>query len=94
MANKIEKYTNYKAYICDKRMAAHEVDEKKLEEVVEKLTKMYKNPYIRFMWVANSNKAMCVVYSDTKKNERFTRLVSFDVVEEIINEYNNKLKGK
>ena len=94
MTNKIAKYTNYNAYILVKGMAAHKVDEKKLEDVVEKLTKMYKNPYIRFMWVANSNKAMCVVYSDTKKNERFTRLVSFDVVEEIINEYNNKLKGK
>ena len=94
MTNKIAKYTNYNAYICDKRMAAHEVDEKKLEEVVEKLTKMYKNPYIRFMWVANSNKAMCVVYSNTKKNERSTRLVSFEVAEEIINEYNNKPKGK
>ena len=94
MTNKIAKYTNYNAYILVKEASAHKVDEKKLEEVVEKLTKMYKNPYIRFMWVANSDKAMCVVYSDTKKNERFTRLVSFDVVEEIINEYNNKLKGK
>lgn len=93
MTNKIAKYTNYNAYILE-RHAAHKVDEKRLEEAVEKLTKMYKNPYIRFMWVSNSNKAMCVVYSDTKKNERFTRLVSFDVVEEIINEYNNKLKGK
>ena len=94
MTNKIAKYTNYNAYMLVKGMATHKVDEKKLEEVVGKLTKMYKDPYIRFMWVANSNKAMCVVYSDTKKNERFTRLVSFDVVEEIINEYNNKLKGK
>lgn len=94
MTNKITKYTNYNAYILFKETVAHKVDEKKLEEIVEKLTKMYKNPYIRFMWVSNSDKAMCVVYSDTKKNERFTRLVSFDVVEEIINEYNNKLKGK
>ena len=94
MTNKIAKYTNYNAYMLVKGMAAHEVDEKKLESVVEKLTRMYKDPYVRFMWVANSNKAMCVVYSDTKKNERFTRLVSFDVVEEIINEYNNKLKSK
>ena len=67
MTNKIAKYTNYNAYILVKGMAAHKVNEKKLEEVVEKLTKMYKNPYIRFMWVANSNKAMCVVYSDTKR---------------------------
>ena len=94
MTNKIVKYTNYNAYMLIKGTAVHKVDEKKLEGVVEKLTKMYKSPYIRFMWVANSDKAICVVYSDTKKNERFTRLVSFDVVEEIINEYNNKLKGK
>lgn len=84
MTNKIVKYTNYNAYMLVKGMAAHKVDEKKLEEIVEKLTKMYKNPYIRFMWVANSNKAMCVIYSDSRKNGRLTKLIPFDDAEKII----------
>ena len=81
---KFEKYTNYNGYICDKRMNAHEVDNIRLLKVIDKLTESYKNPYIRFMWVADTDSAMCVVYSDLKKNMRMTKLVPFDKAEELI----------
>lgn len=83
MKKKIDKYTNYGVYILERR-AAHKVEEQRLDGVAEKLTEKYKNPYIRFMWVANANKAMCVVYSDSKKNEQLTKLVSFDEAEKVI----------
>ena len=81
---KFEKYTNYNGYICDKRRNAHEVDNIRLLKVIDKLTDTYKNPYIRFMWAADTNNAMCVVYSDLKKNMRMTKLVPFDKAEELI----------
>lgn len=81
---KFEKYTNYNGYICDKRMNAHEVDNIRLLKVIDKLTDTYKSPYIRFMWVADVNNAMCVVYSDLKKNMRMTKLVPFDEAEKLI----------
>ena len=81
---KFEKYTNYNGYICDKRMNAHEVDNIRLLKVIDKLTDTYKNPYIRFMWVVDANNAMCVVYSDLKKNMRMTKLIPFDEAEKLI----------
>ena len=83
MKKKIDKYTNYGGYVLMKRVA-HKIEEQRLEGVIDKLTKKYKNPYIRFMWVANVCSAMCVVYSDTKKNERLTKLVLFDDAEKVI----------
>lgn len=84
MKKKIDKYTNYDVYIIVPKMAAHEVDKQRLEGVVDKLTEKYKNPYIRFMWVSNVDTAMCIVYSNSKKNERLTRLVPFDEAEKVI----------
>ena len=83
MKKKIDKYTNYGSYILMKR-AAHEVDKTRLVNAVDKLTEKYKNPYIRFMWVSNVDTAMCVMYSDLKKNEKLTKLVPFDEAEKVI----------
>lgn len=84
LPKKFEKYTNYNGYICAKRMSAHEVDNIRLLKVIDKLTDSYKNPYIRFMWVAYTDSAMCVVYSDLKMNVRMTKLIPFDKAEELI----------
>lgn len=87
---KYEKYTNYNGYIVGKsiRMEVHQIEESRLLKVLVKLQEKYKNPYIRFMWVANTTNiicsSMCVLYSDFKKNERATKLVPFDDVERII----------
>ena len=81
---KFEKYTNYNGYICDKRMNAHEVDDIRLMKTIAKMQEKYKNPYIRFMWVTDATEAMCVMYSDFKKNERATKLVPFSEVEQLI----------
>ena len=83
---KLEKYTNYNGYICDKRMGAHEVEESRLLKVIMKMQEKYNNPYIRFMWVTDATEAMCVLYSDMKKNVRATKLVQFSDVEKVINE--------
>lgn len=78
---KYEKYTNYNVYIIGHRTGSHEINHERLLSFIDKLTAKYKNPYVRFMWVANTDKAMCVVYSDSKKNERLTKLISFDNAE-------------
>lgn len=83
---KFEKFTNYNGYICDKRAGAHSIEEARLLKVLIEMQNKYKNPYIRFMWVANVESAMCVLYSDSKKNERATKLVPFDEVEQLIME--------
>jgi hypothetical protein len=78
---KYEKYTNYNVYIIGHKDGSHEINHERLLSFIDKLTAKYKNPYVRFMWVANTGKAMCVVYSDSKKNERLTKLISFDNAE-------------
>lgn len=83
---KFEKFTNYNGYICDKRAGAHSIEEARLLKVLIEMQNKYKNPYIRFMWVADAKSAMCVLYSDSKKNERATKLVPFDEVEQLIME--------
>lgn len=79
-----EKYTNYNGYIVGNRMNAHAIEEIRLLKVITKMCEKYKKPYIRFMWVTDVDTAMCVLYSDFKKNERATKLVPFDDVERII----------
>ena len=84
---KFEKFTNYNGYICGKRCGAHEVEESRLLKAIIKMQEKYKNPYIRFMWMRKEgcNEALCVLYSDSKKNVRATKLVTFSEVEQIIN---------
>ena len=77
---KYEKYTNYNGYICCSGRG-RKIDHARLLSFIDKLVVKYKHPYIRFMWVANTDEAMCVVYSDSKKNERLTKLISFDNAE-------------
>ena len=81
---KYEKYTNYNVYIIGHRDGSHEINHERLLGFIDNLTAKYKNPYVRFMWVANTDKAMCVVYSDMKKNERLTKLISFDNAEDVV----------
>lgn len=83
---KYNPYTNYNVYACDKRAAMHEVESDRLIKVIEQMIKKYKHPYLRFMWVVNSQEAMCVAYSNYKKNERLTKLVPFKTVESLIME--------
>lgn len=84
---KFDKYTNYNGYICDRRAGAHEVEEERLLNAIAKMQNKYKNPYIRFMWMTREGveEALCVLYSDMKKNERVTKLVPFSEAENIIN---------
>lgn len=84
LQKKFEKFTNYNDYICDKRMNAHDVEEVRLMKVIMKMQEKYKNPYLRFMWATDATSAMCVLYGDIKKNERVTKLVPFDEVEQLI----------
>ena len=90
LPRRFDKYTNYNGYICDQRVGAHEVEETRLLNAIAKMQKKYKNPYIRFMWMTREGveEALCVLYSDVKKNERATKLVTFGEVERIIsNDY-------
>ena len=82
---KFEKFTNYNAYICGRRMGAHEVEEVRLLKVIIKMQEKYKKPYIRFMWMTQEgvSEALCVVYSDYKKSERLTKLVPFSIAEKV-----------
>lgn len=84
ISRKFEKFTNYNEYICYKSVGAHSIEEARLLKVLIEMQNKYKNPYIRFMWVADAKSAMCVVYSDSKKKERLTKLVSFDEAEKVI----------
>ena len=84
MPRKYEKYTNYNVYIIGHKSGSHEVNHERLLSFIDKLIVKYKNPYIRFMWVSNADTAMCLVYSDLKKNEKLTKLVSFDEAEKVI----------
>lgn len=74
----LDKYTNYNGYYVGGR-GAHPVDELTLCKVIGALRETHKSPYIRFMW-SNHDTAMCVVYSNSKKNERMTKLVPFNEV--------------
>ena len=77
----LEKFTNYNGYIVGRRRNAYEIDAVRLANVIGELRKLYKNPYIRFMWVSDAKEAMCVTYSDLKKNERVTKLSPFSELE-------------
>ena len=86
LPKQLEKYTNYNSYIVEKRLdCVHEVENKRLCSLIGKLREKFKNPYIRFMWMKQegADEALCVVYSDIKKNERLTKLVPFSVASEI-----------
>ena len=90
LPKKYERYTNYNGYVSDKRFS-HEVEHKRIKEVIRLLCEIFPRPYIRFMWINEPNTARCVVYSDLKENTRFTKLMSFDSAEQYINmEYNKK----
>lgn len=81
---KLEKYTNYNAYIDNKRMGGHEIEEARLLKVIAKMSKKYKAPYIRFMWMSREgcNDALCVFYYDDTR----TKLLPFSEVEQRIME--------
>lgn len=83
-----EKFTNYNGYICDKRAGAKEIEMSRLLKFIVKMQEKFKNPYIRFMWTTKDgvDEALCVMYSDFKKNERATKLVPFSEVEQLIME--------
>ena len=84
LPKQLDKYTNYNSYIVGKRLdSVHEVEHKRLCALIGKLRTKLKNPYIRFMWMTQEgvNEPLCVVYSDSKKNERLTKLVPFSVAE-------------
>ena len=84
LQRKYEKYTNYNGYICDKRMNAHEVEETRLIKAIQKMSEKYKDPYIRFMWIADVEYPMCILYENLSENGRKTKLVPFDEVEKVI----------
>ena len=86
LPKELEKYTNYNSYLIGYRKGQHEVNEQRLMKFIGVLIKKYKNPYIRFMWVSNADKPMCVIYSDVKKMERATKLIPFDEAENNITE--------
>jgi len=88
LPRKFDKYTNYNGYICDKRTCACEVEESRLLKVIMKMQEKYKKPYLRFMWMTREgvNEALCVLYSDVKKCERATKLVTFSEVERMFTE--------
>lgn len=86
LPKQLEKFTNYNSYIIGHSLGSvHEVDHMRLSSFIGKLHKKFKNPYIRFMWVTQDgvNEAVCVVYSDHKKNERLTKLVPFSEAEKV-----------
>ena len=85
---KFEKFTNYNGYICDTRKVARKIEETRLLKVLIKMQEKYKNPYIRFMWMKREgcDEALCILYSNIKKNEQATKLVPFSEVEQIIME--------
>lgn len=82
---KFDRYTNYNVYIIANRKALT-VEVERLFAVIAKMQQKYKKPYIRFMWTSDATTAMCILYSDYKKNERATKLVPFDEVEQIVME--------
>lgn len=86
LPKKYEKYTNYNGYIVGNKKFAHAIEEIRLLKVITKMCEKYKSPYIRFMWVADAPTAVCVLYSDVKKNEHVTKIVLFDDVEKLIME--------
>lgn len=88
LPRKFDKYTNYNGYIVDRRTGAYEVEESRLLKVIMKMQEKYKNPYLRFMWMTREgvNEALCVLYSDKKKCERVTKLVTFSEVERMFAE--------
>ena len=87
LPRQLDKYTNYNGYIVEKRLSCvHEVEHTRICNLIKKLCCKYKNPYVRFMWMTKEgvNEALCVVYSDYKKNERLTKLIPFSEAEKII----------
>lgn len=84
LPRQFDKYTNYNRYIVGNR-SAHEVDKLRLAEVIGELKETYKRPYIRFMWVSDTDEAMCITYSDYKMGERLTKLIPFRELEVIVN---------
>ena len=86
LPRKFDKYTNYNVYITKKGRCAFEIDNARLMKVVLKMAEKYKDPYIRFMWVSNTDTAVCFLYESVKKNVRKTKIVPFDEVEKIIME--------
>ena len=86
LPKQLDKYTNYNSYIVLRTLnSVHEVDHMRLCTLIGKLRERFKNPYIRFMTMTQDgvSEALCVVYSDFKKNERFTKLVPFSVAEKV-----------
>lgn len=70
------KYTNYSAYILYAYQGvACKVDERTLCKLIQRLVKKYKKPYVRFMWRANTEDAMCALYDGV---ERKTKLITFN----------------
>lgn len=84
LPKKLDKYTNYNAYLAG-NSPAYEVDKLRLAEVIGKLKDKYKRPYIRFIWNANADEAMCITYLDFKKGERLMKLIPFRELEVIVN---------
>ena len=81
-----DKFTNYNSYIVEKRLdCVHEVELTRLASLIGRLRQRFRNPYIRFMWMKQEGvgEALCVVYSDYKKNERLTKLVPFSTEEKV-----------
>ena len=86
LPKQLEKFTNYNSYIVGHSLCGvHEVESKQLCSLIGRLRERFKNPYIRFMWMTQEgvNEALCVVYSDIKKNERLTKLVPFSEAEKV-----------
>ena len=86
LPKQLEKYTNYNSYIVMRALnGAHEVDHMRLCTLIGKLRERFKNPYIRFMMITREgvNEALCVVYSDFKKDERLTKLIPFSAAETV-----------
>lgn len=77
----IDVYTNYNVYRVAKQ-SSHEIDRERLERIIERCKEKYtEKPYIRFMWVASAEEAMCVLYNG---KERATKLIPISELEKQI----------
>lgn len=80
----LDKFTNYNSYVVYEKYA-NRVDHQRLFALIKKLRGIFEHPYIRFMWMGDDDKAMCVIYSDFKSNKRMTKLIPFEEAESEVN---------
>ena len=68
----INKYTNYYGYRAMRRASSFEVSEDRLLKVIQAVRDLYKDPYLRFMWISGVTEATLLMYRDKKHFQRCT----------------------